>query len=152
MRKILRRPEKENDLFAEVRPEYPGVEFTEMDWEVYPDGLHALLTRIQKDYSPPEIYVTENGIACPDRIDETGRIRDRRRVEYLRAHFSAAHRAMQEGVNLRGYQVWSLIDNFEWAYGYEKRFGIVYVDYRSQERTLKDSADWYRRVIAESGL
>jgi beta-glucosidase len=152
MRKILRRPEKAQHLFTEVRPDYPGVEFTEMGWEVYPDGLYALLTRIQEDYNPPEMYVTESGIACADRIDADGRIRDEVRIEYLRTHFSAAHRAMQEGVNLKGYQVWSLIDNFEWARGYEKRFGIVYVDYDSQERILKDSADWYRQVIADSGF
>ena len=152
MRKILRRPEKEEDLFAEVRPDYQGVRFTEMDWEIYPDGLYTLLTRIQKDYDPPAMYVTENGIACPDRIDGNRRVPDEDRIEYLRSHLSAAHRAMQQGVKLKGYYVWSLIDNFEWAYGYSKRFGIVYVDYKSQERILKNSAHWYREVIADSGF
>ena len=152
MRKIVRRPEKQEDLFAEVRPDYQGVRFTEMDWEIYPDGLYKLLTRIQEDYDPPALYVTESGIACPDRIDADGRIQDDERIEYLRSHFSAAHRALQEGVKLKGYYVWSLIDNFEWAHGYSKRFGVVYVDYKSQARILKSSANWYREVIANSGF
>ena len=152
MRKIVRRPEKQEDLFAEVRPDYQGVRFTEMDWEIYPDGLYKLLTRIQEDYDPPELYVTESGIACPDRIDADGRIQDEERIEYLRSHFSAAHRALQEGVKLKGYYVWSLIDNFEWAHGYSKRFGVVYIDYKSQARILKSSANWYREVIANSGF
>ena len=152
MRKILRRPENQGDLYTEVRPDYPGVQFTEMDWEVYPDGLYSLLTRIQRDYDPTEIYITENGIACPDRIDSDGRIHDDDRIAYLRSHFSAAHRAMREGVKLKGYYLWSLIDNFEWAYGVSKRFGIVYVDYKTQARIPKKSAHWYREVIADSGF
>jgi beta-glucosidase len=152
MRKVLSRPKDAGQLFSEVRPRYSGVQFTEMDWEVYPDGLYHLLTRIQRDYDPPEIYVTENGIACPDRVDGEGRIRDEDRIAYLKDHFEAAHRAMQEGVKLKGYQVWSMIDNFEWAYGYAKRFGIVHVDYNTQARTLKQSAHWYREVIANSGF
>jgi beta-glucosidase len=152
MRKILRRPKKEKDLFSEVRPDYPGVRFTEMDWEIYPDGLYALLTRIQTDYDPPALYITENGIACPDQKDSDGRIRDEDRIEFLRSHSSAARRAMREGVRLKGYYIWSLIDNFEWACGFSKRFGIVYVDYRSQQRILKSSAHWYQDVIADSGL
>jgi beta-glucosidase len=152
MRKILRRPEKEEDLFIEVRPDYPDVRFTEMDWEIYPDGLYDLLTRIQRDYDPPVLYVTENGIACPDKVSDEGRIRDEERIEYLRSHFSAAHRAMQEGVKLNGYYIWSLIDNFEWAHGFSKRFGIVYVDYKSQKRIPKSSAQWFREVIANSGF
>jgi beta-glucosidase len=152
MRKILRRPEKQEDLFAEVRPDYQGVRFTEMDWEVYPDGLYKFLTRIQRDYDPPTLYVTESGIACPDQVDADGRVQDDERIEYLRSHFSAAHRALQEGVKLKGYYVWSLIDNFEWAYGYSKRFGVVYIDYKSQDRIPKSSANWYREVIANSGF
>ena len=152
MRKILRRPEHKGELYSEVRPDYPGVQFTEMDWEVYPDGLYSLLTRIQRDYDPAEIYITENGIACPDRIDGDGLIRDEDRIAYLRSHLSAAHRAMQEGVRLRGYYLWSLLDNFEWAYGVSKRFGIVYVNYETQARILKESARWYAEVIAGSGF
>ena len=152
MRKILRRPERQNELFAELRPDYQGVRFTEMDWEVYPDGLYSLLTRIQKDYDPPALYVTENGIACRDLQSENGQIRDDERISYLRDHFSAAHKAIQAGVKLKGYYVWSLIDNFEWAHGYSKRFGVVYVDYDTQARILKESAHWYREVINNSGF
>jgi beta-glucosidase len=152
MRQILRRPRKPGELFSVVRPAYPGVRFTEMEWEVYPAGLYDLLTRIQRDYDSPEIYVTENGIACPDRMDSDGQIRDRERIVYLRDHFAAAHRAMQQGVRLKGYQVWSFMDNFEWAHGFSKRFGIVHVDYRTQARTLKESANWYGEVIENSGF
>jgi beta-glucosidase len=90
--------------------------------------------------------VTENGAAFDDEIVD-GRVRDTERIDYLRRHFTAAHRAMQRGVDLRGYQVWSLMDNFEWGYGYTKRFGIVHVDYDSLERTPKDSAHWYSELI-----
>jgi beta-glucosidase len=152
MRKILRRPYSDGELFAELPPDYPGVKFTDMGWEVYPEGLYSLLVRIHKDYDPPEIFVTENGIACADHIDGQGQIRDDERISYLADHFSAAYRAMQEGVRLKGYQVWSLMDNFEWSHGFSKRFGIVYVDYKSQVRTLKKSAHWYREVIENSGL
>jgi beta-glucosidase len=152
MRKILRRPERKNELFAELRPDYQGVRFTEMDWEVYPDGLYSLLTRIQKDYDPPALYVTENGIACRDVQSANGQIQDGERISYLRDHFSAAHKAIRAGVKLKGYYVWSLIDNFEWAHGYSKRFGIVYVDYDTQARILKESAHWYREVINNSGF
>ena len=152
MRKIVRRSEKQEDLFAEVRPDYQGVRFTEMDWEIHPEGLYELLTRVQRDYDPPIVYVTENGIACPDQVDSDGQIRDNDRIDYLRSHFSAAYRALQEGVKLKGYYVWSLIDNFEWAFGYSKRFGVVYVDYKSQARIPKSSANWYREVIANSGF
>jgi beta-glucosidase len=85
-------------------------------------------------------------------MDKDGQIQDEDRVAYLRDHFNASHRAMQDGVKLKGYQVWSLLDNFEWAYGYSKRFGIVHVDYQTQARTLKKSAHWYRQVIADNGF
>ncbi len=129
----------------------PEAEYTEMGWEVYPEGLYRLLRRLQEDYAPGALYITENGAAFADRVED-GRVHDERRVAYLREHFAAAWRAIQEGVPLRGYFVWSLLDNFEWAYGYSKRFGIVYVDYATQERILKDSALFYRDVIAANGL
>ncbi|MCL6432125.1 MAG: beta-glucosidase [Anaerolineae bacterium] len=129
----------------------PEAEYTEMGWEVYPEGLYRLLRRLHEDYAPAAIYITENGAAFADRVED-GRVHDERRVAYLREHFVAAWRAIQQGVPLRGYFVWSLLDNFEWAYGYSKRFGIVYVDYATQERILKDSALFYRDVIAANGL
>ncbi|MDI7275661.1 MAG: family 1 glycosylhydrolase, partial [Anaerolineae bacterium] len=129
----------------------PESEYTEMGWEVYPDGLHKLLCRLQRDYAPRALYITENGCAFADRL-EGGRVHDERRVAYLREHLAACWRAIQDGVPLRGYFVWSLLDNFEWTYGYSKRFGIVYVDYGTQERILKDSAHFYREVALANGL
>lgn len=96
--------------------------------------------------------MTENGAAFPDDRRHDGRIHDQDRVEYLRAHFAATSRAMAEGVRLRGYQVWSLLDNFEWAFGYDRRFGLVHVDYPTQKRTPKSSALWYRGVIEQGGV
>lgn len=130
----------------------PGAEYTEMGWEVYPDGLYELLLRVHRDYRPPAIIVTENGAAFPDELSPNGRVHDSKRVEYLREHIKSCHRALREGVPLRGYFVWSLLDNFEWAYGYTKRFGLFYVDYKTQRRIPKESADFYARVIAENGL
>ncbi len=127
------------------------VEHTAMGWEVYPQGLYETLTRVHRDYAPPALYVTENGAAYDDRLED-GRVHDPQRISYLRRHFVAAHRALQEGVPLRGYFVWSLLDNFEWAFGYSRRFGIVYVDFPTQARIWKDSAYFYRDVIAQGGV
>jgi beta-glucosidase len=123
-------------------------DLTDMNWEVAPEGLSALLERVHTDYQPHAIYVTENGAAYADSPGPDGRIRDARRTKYLAQHFSAMQQAMEQGVPLRGYFLWSLFDNFEWAHGYEKRFGIIWVDYATQKRILKDSARWYSRVIA----
>jgi beta-glucosidase len=130
----------------------PESEWTEMAWEVYPDGLYSLLNRLHFDYAPLKIYITENGASYSDGPDGNGRVADQRRLDYLRGHFSAAHRAIQNGVPLAGYFVWSLMDNFEWAWGYTQRFGIVWVDYKTQQRLPKDSALWYKTVIAQNGF
>ncbi|MGF6696411.1 beta-glucosidase [Paraburkholderia sp. MM5496-R1] len=122
--------------------------FTDMDWEVYPQGLTELLTRINADYKLPPIYITENGCAAKDVLDN-GRVHDAERVRFYDLHLAALSDAVKQGVDVAGYFAWSLMDNFEWASGYDKRFGMVYVDYASQERTLKDSALWYRDVIAQ---
>ncbi len=127
-------------------------EFTEMGWEVAPRSLFRLLNRLHFDYQTPAIYITENGAAFPDEVSEDGRVHDDRRLAYLDAHFRAAHEAIQCGVPLRGYFVWSLMDNFEWSFGYTKRFGIVYIDFETQQRIVKDSGLWYRDVIARNGL
>lgn len=130
----------------------PAGEYTAMDWEVYPQGMTDLLLRLDKDYGSPVMYITENGCAYEDVLAADGQVHDAKRVEYLRAHFQAAHRAIQQGVQLRGYFVWSLMDNFEWAYGYSRRFGIVYVDYETQRRIPKDSARYYASVIAANAV
>lgn len=127
-------------------------ERTEMGWEVYPEGLYKLLNRLHFDYRAPKLYVTENGASYSDSPAADGEIYDQRRLDYLRDHFTVAHRAIQNGVPLAGYFVWSFMDNFEWAKGYLQRFGIVWVNYETQERILKESARWYKGVIAENGF
>jgi len=130
----------------------PDSEYTAMGWEVYPKGLYNTLTRVHERYNVPALYVTENGAAFDDVLETGGRIHDERRTAYLREHFRAAQRAIAEGVPLKGYFVWSLMDNFEWALGYSKRFGIVYVDYATGTRYLKDSARFYQSVIRTNAV
>jgi beta-glucosidase len=126
-------------------PEAPE---TDMGWEVYPDGLHRLLVRVAQEYAPPAIYVTENGAAFGDVRVHDGRVHDPERTAYLESHIAAVARAVADGAPVSGYFVWSLLDNFEWAHGYSKRFGIVYVDYPTLQRVPKDSFYWYRDFIA----
>jgi beta-glucosidase len=126
----------------------PDSEYTDMDWEVYPDGLHDLLLRLRDDYAPARIAITENGAAFSDVRVHDGRVRDPERQAYLEQHVDAVARALVAGVPVTGYYVWSLLDNFEWQHGYSKRFGIVYVDYPTLERVPKASFAWYRDFIA----
>jgi beta-glucosidase len=130
---------------------------TDMGWSIDPTGLRELLLRVHGDYCRDypgglPLFVTENGAAFQDTVGPDGHVDDADRIAYLRDHFAAAHAARADGVDLRGYFVWSLLDNFEWAMGYDKRFGLIRVDYDTLERTLKDSAYWYRDVIAAGGL
>jgi len=124
-----------------------GAEHTEMGWEVYPNGLSDLLVRLRDDYELPDLYITENGAAFPD-ARENGSIPDPQRISYLERHLGALAAAMEQGVPVRGYFLWSLLDNFEWAFGYTKRFGIVYIDFETLERVPKASYGWYRDFIA----
>ena len=164
------------DLFAKSRVDFLGVNYysrqvvspstqgnwfrkntvkdapaTEMGWEIYPEGLYELLTRLHQDYDAPEMYITENGAAFDDKLED-GKIHDSQRIDFLRRHFIQAHRAIQKGVKLKGYYVWTLMDNFEWSFGYSKRFGLMYLDYPTQARIPKDSALWYRDVTQENGV
>ena len=126
-----------------------GVERTQMGWEVHPDGLHQLLIQFHEAYANlPPIYITENGMASPDDV-VNGEINDEQRIRFIGRHLAAVDQAMRKGVDVRGYFVWSLLDNFEWSYGYEKRFGIVHVDYESQVRTLKHSALAIQQFLRE---
>jgi beta-glucosidase len=144
-----------------ANPQFPGtegVEFlrpdlprTHMDWPVDAGALRDALVRVSRDYPGVPMMITENGAAYEDRVED-GRVADVERIEYLRTHLEAAHEAIQAGADLRGYLAWSLLDNFEWAYGYDKRFGLVRVDYRTQERLPKDSAAWYRAVMASNSV
>jgi beta-glucosidase len=129
-----------------------GYPHTDFGWPVVPDGLRDLLVMMSQEYDGllPPVYVTENGCAYDDEPDADGRVADSRRVDYLDGHLRAVGQAIEAGVDVRGYFTWSLVDNFEWAEGYTKRFGLVHVDYETQRRTPKDSFDWYRRVIAEN--
>ncbi|MFC4067242.1 GH1 family beta-glucosidase [Actinoplanes subglobosus] len=136
--------------------DYPGSEgiafrkpvgpVTDMGWQIEPASLTRLLTRLHRDYPGTPLMITENGAAYPEGVH------DPLRIEYVDAHLRACHDALEAGVDLRGYFAWSLMDNFEWAEGYAKRFGIVHVDYTTQQRVLKDSAKWYREVIRRNGL
>ncbi len=127
-----------------------GLPRTDSGWEIQPEGLTRLLVRLDHDYDVPPIVITENGAAFRDAPVADGSVTDPDRIAFLDAHLRATHAAMAAGVDVRGYFQWSLLDNFEWAYGYAKRFGIVHVDYDTQARTPKASAHWYAR-IAERG-
>lgn len=126
----------------------PGQQgFTDMGWEIYPKALTQHLVRITREYAPPPIFITENGMANADQVVD-GQVHDIERIAYLRDHLQALARAVELGVDVRGYFYWSLLDNFEWNSGYTKRFGLFHVDYASQQRLAKDSAHWYRDFIA----
>ncbi len=130
----------------------PGSEYTEMGWEVCAPALRRLLNKLNHNYTLPPIYITENGAAFKDVVSPDGKVHDERRLDYLRQHILQVRLAMQDGVDVRGYFVWSLLDNFEWAYGYTKRFGIIRVDYETQQRIVKDSGEWYSQVIANNAV
>lgn len=125
---------------------------TAMGWEVYPEGLYDLLLRIQEDYAPPAIFITENGAAYDDQLELDGSVNDDERRNYVHAHLVQLHEAMEDGAKVRGYFLWSILDNFEWAFGYSRRFGIIYVDYNTLARIPKESAKWYRNVIQSGGV
>lgn len=126
----------------------PEALVTDMGWPVMPHGLTDLLVRLSHDYGPIPLVITENGAAYPD-ILQGGKVVDTDRIQYLESHINAVADALKHGADIRGYYVWSLMDNYEWAYGYTKRFGIVYVDFDTQERILKQSAHWYREFLSE---
>jgi beta-glucosidase len=138
-------PGSDRAFFADI----PGPR-TVMGWPIVPSGLTDLLLRVQRDVGLP-IQVTENGLGAQDVLD-AGAVHDLDRIDYLRDHLAAVLEARRQGADVRGYYVWTLLDNFEWAWGYDKRFGLVHVDYADQRRTLKDSARWYADVIAHNAL
>lgn len=126
--------------------------FSDMGWEIYPEGLTDLLLQLKDEYQDlPPIYITENGMAVADHIVDNS-VSDQVRIDYVRMHLDALHQAMEKGINVQGYFYWSLLDNFEWNSGYAKRFGIVYVDYATQKRTMKESGYWYRDFVGAQML
>jgi beta-glucosidase len=129
-----------------------GIPVTAMDWLVHPDGLYELLVRLRDDAPGLPLYITENGAAYDDYVNPDGTIEDAERVAYLQGHLRAAHRALTAGADLRGYFAWSLLDNFEWSHGYSKRFGLVFVDYGTQRRIPKRSADWFADVAGNNSI
>ncbi|TXC91082.1 beta-glucosidase [Metabacillus litoralis] len=127
-----------------------GYEKTDFDWNIYPEGFYKVLLKIKDQYGDVPIYITENGACYNDGV-EHDRVKDERRIEYLKQHLVSIKRSIDSGVNLKGYLTWSLLDNFEWAEGYNKRFGLVHVDFDTLKRTKKDSYFWYEKVIRNGG-
>ena len=142
-----------SSLFGAASDETPRGPLTDMGWPLTPEGLENLLVRWHKEHGEklPDLYITENGVAYDDGPDTEGRIKDLRRIDYLSTHLKAVSKAIDQGSPVKGYYQWSLMDNFEWALGYEKRFGIIYVDFETQERIIKDSGYWYRDQIRNNG-
>ncbi len=123
-----------------------------MGWTIDPTGLHDLIMRYTREAPGLPLYITENGAAYDDKPDPDGRVHDPERISYLHGHLAAVRRAISDGADVRGYYLWSLLDNFEWAYGYGKRFGAVYVDYSTLARTPKSSAHWYSQAARTGTL
>jgi beta-glucosidase len=144
------RPARHNTTprYEQVIP-VPGASYTEMAWEIYPQGLTDLLINVHRDYQPSSIFITENGAAFEDRWDGEERVADTRRVHFIQEHIQAAAAAVRHNVPLHGYFVWSLMDNYEWIDGYSKRFGLVYIDYATQRRVIKDSGYWYSDFVGQ---
>lgn len=126
----------------------PDADYTAMQQVIYPRGIRDVLVHVARGHAFPTLYVTENGAAFDDPPPHAGRVPDPRRQRYLAEHIEQVRQALDEGVPLRGYFVWSLLDNFEWQLGYTKRFGLTYTDYQTLDRTIKDSGYWYSRLIA----
>ncbi|WDL97905.1 GH1 family beta-glucosidase [Alicyclobacillus sp. ALC3] len=140
----------EDNSLTGVKQVSTGRERTAMGWEIEPEGLYDLLKRLQ-DCTDKPLYITENGAAFEDVVVD-GRVADTERIAYLHGHIAALQRFVAEGGNLKGYYVWSLLDNFEWAFGYSKRFGLIYVDFETQQRIRKDSFTWFGQLVAGNGL
>ena len=126
----------------------PGASYTAMGWEIFPTGLANILTRIHREYAPKSLVVTESGAAFDDQWDGDHSIHDQQRIDYLRKHIQTVAEVLRKGVPVKGYIVWSFLDNFEWSEGYRKRFGLIYVDYPTLRRIIKDSGRWYASFVA----
>jgi beta-glucosidase len=148
-----RRGKDGREVFAARQVYWPFVPRAHFDeWEIAPEGFYRTLVRVQEDYAPAAILVTENGTSWPDKPGPDGAVHDAIRVRYLARHAAAVWQAIQDGAAVRGYFVWSFMDNFEWGYGYTKRFGIVHIDYETQRRTVKDSGRWYGELAGRNAF
>ncbi len=150
-RLLVRRGNNPFIKFMPIQAKYPGIKKTDMGWEVYPKGLYDLLKDIKENYNNPLIYITENGAAYKDELIN-GEVNDHERLEYIRDHIIMLDKAIKDGVNLKGYFVWSFMDNFEWTEGLSKRFGLVYIDYPTQKRIVKKSGYWYSQIVRSNKL
>jgi len=149
-RRFLVEEDKSDPLgFKRVEPK--NAEYDAMGWEIYPQGLYDTLIRLKKEYGNPLLYITEGGVAFDDKL-EGNKVHDEKRINYMCEELEKVHEALKDGVRLKGYHVWSLMDNFEWLLGYSKRFGLVYIDNETQKRILKDSAYFYRKIIKDNGM
>lgn len=144
---VMAAENKEGYKEVEIPKNYPR---TDMGWPITPDALYWNLKYLKEFFPDTPIYITENGMAAKDKVSSDGSIKDYDRIEYLRTHLRACHRAIEEGANLKGYYLWSLMDNFEWAYGYSKRFGMVRVEYDTQKRIVKESGKYYSSIMKEN--
>lgn len=148
----IARSEKVSETENAPRMVERGDEITEMDWEVFPEGLYKTLGRLYFDYDFSVIHITENGAAFVDEVNADGEVDDPSRLSYIKRHLEQVHRAIEAGIPVKGYFAWSLMDNFEWGFGYSKRFGLVYVDYKTQQRIIKSSAKWYSEVMQKNEI
>lgn len=146
------RSDKISEAENEPRALFRGDEITEMDWEVHPKSLYNMLGRLHFGYDFPAIYITENGAAFIDQVSVDGEVDDPARLSYFKRHLEEVHKAIEIGVPVKGYFAWSLMDNFEWGFGYSKRFGLIHVDYKTQRRVFKSSAKWYQQVIHQNAI
>lgn len=142
--------EKINEQFKFVK--VPDGLYTDWGWEIYPEGLYELLDDIRKEYGEMPIYITENGMGAIDKIDENGEINDDYRIDYIKRHIKAMHKCIENGIEIKGYYVWSAIDILSWTNGYTKRYGLIHVDFDSLERKIKKSGKWYKKVTENNGL
>jgi beta-glucosidase len=142
----------EGSLLEVEMVEPPIGQINDMGWEIYPQGMYEVLKRVHEEYSPREIYISENGIPLVDRIENDGTIRDEKRITFLARCLTHVNQAIGEGIPVRGYSVWSLMDNLEWDLGLSKRFGLIYIDYTSLKRIPKTSFRWYRGVVRNGKL
>jgi beta-glucosidase len=139
-----------SDEILKAETVQPQGEYTQMGWEVYPEGLLELLHRVDREYGPIPLYITENGAAFEDKLEDN-QVHDIERINYLKEHFQYAAKAIKEGIPLKGYYIWTLMDNFEWAYGYSRRFGLLYTDYENDAKRLwKDSGKWFKEFLKNS--
>ena len=135
----------------EVKPKHRNIDatdITEMGWEVYPEGIYNIIKQFASYSNCPPIIITENGAAFSDTV-EGNAVHDHQRVAFYKAYLEQVRKAINEGIDIRGYFCWSMMDNFEWAEGYDPRFGLVHVDYNTQRRTIKDSGKWFQTFLAD---